>query len=82
MPKVWTPGQGERLKAFRKAVGMTQEVVAERLGISWMTVHRWEKPDDDQHIRAVPFGIMKQLSVIYGVTMRQLVPGYTPAWER
>ena len=37
------PGLGDRLRRARKPTGMSQEAVATKLGISWMTVHRWER---------------------------------------
>lgn len=33
---------GERLKALRKKAGITQEELGYRLGVSYMTVRRWE----------------------------------------
>ena len=33
---------GERLKKLRKKAGLTQEELSETLGISYMTVRRWE----------------------------------------
>ena len=40
-----------RIKERRRAVGLSQKQLAERLGISDMTVRRWEttsrKPDSD-----------------------------------
>ena len=33
---------GERLRTFRKKTGITQEELADILGISYMTVRRWE----------------------------------------
>ncbi len=81
MPRVWTPGQGPRLKRFRNAIGLSQEALAERLDVSWITVWRRERPDHREQIRAVPVNIMRRLTVIYGVTMAQLIPGYTPALE-
>ena len=33
---------GERLRTFRKKAGLTQEELAEMLGLSYMTVRRWE----------------------------------------
>ncbi len=81
MPKIWTPGQGARLKRFRNAVKLSQPAVAEALDISWLTVLRWEQPDEHRFNRAVPFNLMRQLCDIYGVTMAQLIPGYSPALE-
>ena len=37
------PGLGGRLQRARKATGLSQEAVANKIGVSWMTVHRWER---------------------------------------
>ena len=41
--KYYIPGLGGRLQRARNATGLSQEKVAERIGVSWMTVHRWER---------------------------------------
>ena len=41
--KISIPGLGGRLQRARKGTGLSQEKVATQLGISWMTVHRWER---------------------------------------
>lgn len=40
--RIGLPGLGLKIKEARKAVGWSQERLAEELGVSWMTVHRWE----------------------------------------
>ena len=37
------PGLGGRLRRARNATGLSQEKVADQIGVSWMTVHRWER---------------------------------------
>ena len=32
-----------RIKTFRLKLGLTQEELARKLGVSWITVARWEK---------------------------------------
>ena len=32
-----------RIKTFRLKLGLTQEELAQKLGVSWVTVARWEK---------------------------------------
>ncbi|MDA1129765.1 MAG: helix-turn-helix transcriptional regulator [Chloroflexi bacterium] len=41
--KISIPGLGGRLQRARKSTGLSQEAVADRIGVSWMTVHRWER---------------------------------------
>ena len=41
--KISIPGLGGRLQRARKGTGLSQEAVATKIGVSWMTVHRWEK---------------------------------------
>ena len=41
--KIGIPGLGGRLQRARKGTGLSQEAVATKIGVSWMTVHRWEK---------------------------------------
>ena len=38
-----TPGLGGRLRRARNGTGLSQVKVADRIGVSWMTVHRWER---------------------------------------
>ena len=35
------PGLGGRLRRARNGTGLSQEAVATKIGVSWMTVHRW-----------------------------------------
>ena len=76
MPNIWIPGQGPRLKRFRKAVGLTQAYVAEAVNCSDQTVLRWEHPDDHREIRAVPFEALKRLAALYHVTLAELLPDF------
>lgn len=39
------PGLGGRLQRARKATGLSQEAVGKEIGVSWMTVHRWERSE-------------------------------------
>ena len=54
------PGLGERLQRARNATGLSQTQVAERLGISWMTVHRWERSQ-----RGVPDQLLDRVCELY-----------------
>ena len=55
------PGLGGRLQRARKATGLSQAAVAERVGVSWMTVHRWERSQ-----RGVPDTLLEQVGELYG----------------
>ncbi len=33
----------DRIRELRKALGFSQEKLAQLLGVSWTTIHRWEK---------------------------------------
>jgi len=41
--KISIPGLGGRLQRSRKDTGLSQEAVGTKIGVSWMTVHRWER---------------------------------------
>ena len=41
--KISIPGLGGRIQRARKGTGLSQEAVGTRIGVSWMTVHRWER---------------------------------------
>ncbi len=59
-----------RLYEYRKRMGLTQEELAERIGVSRQAVSKWERaeasPDTDNLI---------ELSRIYGVTLDELLKG-------
>ena len=59
------PGLGARLRRARNSTGLSQTVVAERLGISWMTVHRWERSQ-----RGVPDHLLMQVTELYDKPLR------------
>ena len=58
--RISIPGLGGRLRRARNGTGLSQETVAELIGVSWMTVHRWERSQ-----RAVPDQLLKKLSDLY-----------------
>ena len=69
--KIGLPGLGGRLRDARNEAGLTQEAVAESIGVSWMTVHRWEH---DQ--RTISEDKWNSLCQLYGKTLRWiLTPG-------
>ena len=36
-------GFGAQIRQRRKALGLSQEVLAERIGVHWTTISRWER---------------------------------------
>ena len=63
--RISIPGLGGRLRRARNGTGLSQEAVAERIGVSWMTVHRWERSQ-----RAVPDYLLDKLCEIYDKPIR------------
>ena len=59
------PGLGGRLRVARNATGLSQEAVATKIGISWMTVHRWERSQ-----RNIPDHLLDQLCDLYDRPLR------------
>lgn len=63
--RISVPGLGRRLRRARNETKLSQEAVAERVGVSWMTVHRWERSQ-----RAVPEDTLKRLCEVYDKPLR------------
>lgn len=61
---------GAFLAALRKANGMTQKDLAERLNVSDKTVSRWERDDGAPDLAAIPV-----IAEIFGVTCDELLRG-------
>ena len=61
---------GGFIAALRKANGMTQKDLAERLNVSDKTVSRWERDDDAPDLAAIP-----AIAEIFGVTCDELLRG-------
>ncbi len=59
---------GESLCRARKACGLSQEEVAEKLGVSRQTISKWETDETLPDIRQA-----KRLSTLYHVTLDELV---------
>lgn len=64
---------GKRLKSYRKAKGLTQQVLAEKIGVSDKTVSRWES---DGGYPDVP--TLVPLARALGVTVDELLGGKRP----
>lgn len=63
--RISIPGLGGRLRRARNETRLSQEAVAERIGVSWMTVHRWERSQ-----RAVPDNLLERLCDLYNKPIR------------
>ena len=63
--RISIPGLGGRLRRARHETGLSQEAVAERIGVSWMTVHRWERSQ-----RAVPDHLLDRVCELYDKPIR------------
>lgn len=61
---------GGFIAALRKANGMTQKDLADRLNVSDKTISRWERDDGDPDLAAIPV-----MAEIFGVTCDELLRG-------
>lgn len=59
---------GSSLFQGRKQSGMSQEAVAEKLGVSRQTVSKWETDETPPDIRQA-----KRLAMLYGLTLDELI---------
>ena len=67
---------GGFIAALRKANGMTQKDLAERLNVSDKTVSRWERDDGAPDLSLIPV-----IAEIFGVTVDYLLSSHD-AWEK
>ena len=63
--KISIPGLGGRIQRARKGTGLSQEAVGTRIGVSWMTVHRWERSQ-----RSISEENLDRLCELYGKPLR------------
>ena len=63
--KICIPGLGACLRRARSGTGLSQEAVADRIGVSWMTVHRWERSQ-----RGIPDHLLDRLCELYNRPLR------------
>lgn len=61
-------GLGNNLFQARKKKGMSQEEVAEKLGVSRQTISKWETDETLPDIRQ-----SKKLSILYGLSLDELI---------
>ena len=70
---------GDRLRAARRAAGLTLKEVASKIGYSWVVIQRWEK-----NVCLPGLEVLLRLCSVYGVSFeivrpaapRQKVPGH------
>ena len=67
---------GGFIAALRKANGMTQKDLADRLNVSDKTISRWERDDGDPDLAAIPV-----MAEIFGVTCDELLRGERKSQE-
>lgn len=65
---------GRIIKAARKAAGMTQKELGEKLGISYQCIAQWEND-----LRNPKFETRKRIAEVLGIPIRQLIPEATSA---
>ena len=61
-------GLGDHLFRARKNKGLSQEMVAEKLGVSRQTISKWETDETLPDIRQ-----SKSLAVLYGLSLDELI---------
>ena len=59
---------GERLKSLRKAAGITQQELADNLGVHLQTVSKWERG-----ISEPDFSLLGEISSVLGVSLEKLL---------
>ena len=68
---------GERIRLIRKALGLTQAELGEKIGRSWKTINRWEAGE-----REIPDTALKLISSTFNVSYEWLKTGQGEMWER
>ena len=72
-----TEGLSQRLKELRKSNRLSQSVLAELTGVSFMTIRRWESGEVIPRISEI-----RQLCEVLGCTESELLNGQSPDnWE-
>ena len=62
--KIGYPGLGIKIRNHRRRAKYSQITLAEKLGISWMTVLRWERYD-----RTIELGMLEKVAVLFNVDL-------------
>ena len=69
---------GDRIKYHRKRLGMTQEQLAERMGVSAQAVSKWEN-----NLSCPDISVLPELAEVFGISVDELLgkTDSTPAKE-
>lgn len=67
---------GERIKYHRKRLGMTQEQLADRIGVSAQAVSKWEN-----NLSCPDISILPELAALFGITVDELLGKNEPVHE-
>lgn len=67
---------GERIKFHRKRLGMTQEQLAEHIGVSAQAVSKWEN-----NLSCPDISILPELAALFGITVDELLGKGAPVHE-
>jgi transcriptional regulator with XRE-family HTH domain len=59
---------GARIRESREAKGWNQDTLARKLGVTWVTISRWERG-----INAPPINRLRLLSEVLGVSAEDLL---------
>ena len=59
---------GDRIKFHRKRLGMTQEQLAERMGVSAQAVSKWEN-----NLSCPDISVLPELAAIFGISVDELL---------
>lgn len=59
---------GDRIKSHRKRLGMTQEQLAERMGVSAQAVSKWEN-----NLSCPDISVLPELADVFGITVDELL---------
>ena len=68
---------GDRIKFHRKRLGMTQEQLAERMGVSAQAVSKWEN-----NLSCPDISVLPELAEVFGITVDELLGKASPAGEQ
>lgn len=77
LPKVDSVDMGKRIKALRKALGLSQKEFAERLGKGLATIQRWESGQTVPNDKT-----LRLISHTFGVSYEWLKEGKGEMWEK